>query len=362
MSVIENKIAELLAESQKLEELKAINGQDPDAAADKSSTSTSAKATIVAKTNGQVSSSDDNGDHDNDDNDRNNNFAPPAPGVTKDTSRSGQGGAGSEPQPSVKDPVAGMYKAAGAKVDVSPGGVNAGMAEDVAALVDGEDLSEEFKAKAATIFEAAVVSRIKTELVKIQEQYDTQLVEEFVKIKEELVEKVDGYLGYIAEQWMKQNEIALESGIKSELAESFIDGIKRVFEEHYVDVPAEKYDVLGSLEDQVGELESKLNETVNANIEMSKQIAEMQKGEVIAKLSEGLTVTETEKFESLAKEIVCEDAESYTKKLETIRESYFKQAAPVAKDTVVTGEPSTDEQLISESVAQYASAIRKLNK
>jgi hypothetical protein len=355
MSVIENKIAELLAESQKLEELKAINGQD----ADSGTGNTSAKATIATK--GGQAKSDTNVDGDNDDNDRNNAMAPPAAGTSKDTSRSGQGGAGSEPQPSVKDPVAGQYKAAGAKVDISPD-INHGMAEDVAALVDGEDLSEEFKTKAATIFEAAVVSRIKTELVKIQEQYDTQLVEEFVKIKEELVEKVDGYLGYIAEQWMKQNEIALESGIKSELAESFIDGIKRVFEEHYVDVPSEKYDVLGSLEEQVGELESKLNETVNANIEMSKQIAEMQKGEVIAKLSEGLTVTETEKFESLAKEIVCEDAESYTKKLETIRESYFKQAAPVAKDTVVTGEPSTDEQLISESVAQYASAIRKLNK
>lgn len=357
---IERKIAELLAESQKLQELKAINGQDPDAAADKSSTSTSAKATIVAKTNGQVSSSDDNGDHDNDDNDRNNDYKPPAAGTTKDTSRAGQGGAGSEPNmvATVKDPVAGMYKAAGAKVDITPGGVNAGMAEDVAALVDGEDLSEEFKAKAATIFEAAVTSRIKTELVKIQEQYDAQLVEEFVKIKEELVEKVDGYLGYITEQWMKQNELALESGIKAELAESFIDGIKRVFEEHYVDVPAEKYDVLGSLEEQVSELGSKLNDSVNANIEMSKQIAEMKRAEIVSGLCEGLTDTEAEKFKGLAAEIISEDTDTLQGKLQLIRESYFKKSSPVAKD--VDTQVSTDEQMINESVAHYASAIKKL--
>jgi hypothetical protein len=351
MSVIENKIAELLAESQKLEELKAINGQD----ADSGTGNTSAKATIATK--GGQSKSDTNVDGDNDDNDRNNAMAPPAAGTSKDTSRSGQGGAGSEPQPSVKDPVAGQYKAAGAKVDISPD-ITHGMAEDVAALVDGEDLSEEFKTKAATIFEAAVVSRIKTELVKIQEQYDTQLVEEFVKIKEELVEKVDGYLGYITEQWMKQNELALESGIKAELAESFIDGIKRVFEEHYVDVPAEKYDVLGSLEEQVSELDSKLNDSVNANIEMSKQIAEMKRAEIVSGLCEGLTDTEAEKFKGLAAEIVSEDVDTLQGKLQVIRESYFKKSTPSAKD--VDTEVSSNEQMINESVLQYASAIKKL--
>ena len=354
---IERKIAELLAESQKLQELKTINGQDPDGAASEGSNGTAAKATIKEKGNTQVSS-DTNVDGDNDDNDRNNNYAPPAPGTSKDQSKSGQGGAGSEPQSSVKDPVAGQYKAAGAKTDITPGGVSSGMAEDVAALVDGEDLSEEFKAKAATIFEAAVTSRIKTELVKIQEQYDTQLVEEFVKIKEELVEKVDGYLGYITEQWMKQNELALESGIKAELAESFIDGIKRVFEEHYVDVPAEKYDVLGSLEEQVSELGSKLNDSVNANIEMSKQIAEMKRAEIVSGLCEGLTDTEAEKFKGLAAEIVSEDVDTLQGKLQLIRESYFKKSTPSAKD--VDTEVSSNEQMINESVLQYASAIKKL--
>lgn len=355
---IQNKIAELLAESQKLEELKAINGQDPDGGTG----STPAKATIATK--GGQSKSDTNVDGDNDDNDKANNMNPPAVTTSKDGSKSGQGGNGSQPNEvgSVKDPVAGQYKAAGAKIDTTPGGVNYGMAEDVAALVDGEDLSEEFKAKAATIFEAAVVTRVKAEIAAIQEQYDAQLVEEFVQIKEELIEKVDGYLGYITEQWMKQNELALESGIKSELAESFIDSIKKVFEDHYVDVPAEKYDVLGSLEEQVGELEGKLNETVNANIEMSKQIAEMKRTGIIAELSEGLTDTETEKFSSLASEIVCEDVDTLKSKLQTIRESYFKKSTVSVSQESDTSEPAQSEQMISESVAAYAQAIRKLNK
>lgn len=351
---IERKIAELLAESQKTQGVDANNASVVIEEEILDEEGTPAAATI--KTKGSAGAKGNNPD-----NDRNNNYAPPAPGTSKDTSKAGQGGnGGTEVQLPVKDPVAGQYKSPAAKVDITPGGVNAGMAEDVAALISGEDLSEEFKEKAATIFEAAVMSRVKSELEAIQEQYDAKLVEEFAVIKEELVEKVDGYLSYIAEQWMQNNELALESGIKSELAESFIEGMKKVFEEHYVDVPAEKYDVLGTLEETVSDLEAKLNESVNANIEMSKQLAEMKKEEIISSLSEGLTMVEAEKFHSLATEIVCEDVASYTKKLETIRESYFKQAAPVAKDTIESGAPVAEEQMISESIAHYASAIKKL--
>lgn len=338
---VEKKIAELLEETKKLQ-AEELNGEvvvEEVEELDETAASDTIKTKGVAGTKGK-----------NPDNERNNDAKPPEPGTSKDTSKAGQGGNGGQSSElPIKDPA--TYKAP--IVDVK---------EDVAALVDGEELSEEFKQKAATIFEAAVVSRIKTELVKIQEQYDEQLVEEFAKIKEELVEKVDGYLGYIAEQWMKQNELALESGIKAELAESFIDGIKKVFEEHYVDVPAEKYDVLGTLEEKVEELEGKLNESVNANIEMTKQIAEMKKGEIIANLSEGLTVTEKDKFNALAAEIVCEDVETYTGKLTTIRESYFKHATPVAKDTSVSGDPVQSEEMISESISKYASAIKKLAK
>jgi hypothetical protein len=326
---VQKKIAELLAESQKLqqateeevivEQIEEIEeGADPSA-----------------------------GGAANPENAKNQGTDKPEVKTSKDGSKSGSGGKGSEATE------LGKLKQEEVSYD---------SAEDVAALVEGEELSEEFKTKAATIFEAAVVTRVKSELAKIQEEYDAKLVEEFVAIKEELVEKVDGYLGYVAEQWMKQNELALESGIKAELAESFIDGMKRVFEEHYVDVPAEKYDVLGSLEEQVIELEEKLNESVNANIEMNKQIAEMHRAGIVAELSEGLTDTEVEKFTTLAAEIVCEDVDSYTKKLQTIRESYFKEAKPVLKEEHSIAAAPVSEQLISESVSQYAQAIGRFKK
>jgi hypothetical protein len=348
---VENKIAELLAESKKLQDMQNQSEQ-----IDEQSEELDEAAADTIKTKGGAQGGGDNPD---------NKAAiggaitnKPEASTKKDTSKSSQSGAGQSSELDGKTTPKG--KAAVTKsfhmeeIDVG---------EDVAALVEGEELSEEFKTKAATIFEAAVTSRIKTELVKIQEQYDAQLVEEFAQIKEELVEKVDGYLGYITEQWMKQNELALESGIKAELAESFIDGIKRVFEEHYVDVPAEKYDVLGSLEEQVTELQSKLNETVESNIEMSKQIAAMQKEEIISDLSDGLTVTESEKFHTLASEIVCEDVGTYTKKLQTIRESYFKSASTAGKSVVIeSDEPAGTEELINESVAHYAQAIAKFKK
>jgi hypothetical protein len=349
---VEKKIAELLAESKKLQDMQNQSEQ-----IDEQSEELDEAAADTIKTKGGAQGGGDNPD----------NKAAVGGAITnkpevstkKDTSKSSQSGAGQSSEldgkdaPKGKAPVTKAFHMEDVNVD-----------DDVAALVEGEELSEEFKAKAATIFEAAVVTRVKAEIAKIQEQYDAQLVEEFAQIKEELVEKVDGYLGYITEQWMKQNELALESGIKAELAESFIDGIKRVFEEHYVDVPAEKYDVLGSLEEQVTELQSKLNETVESNIEMSKQIAVMQKEGIITELSDGLTVTESEKFHTLASEIVCEDVDSYTKKLQTIRESYFKSAPATAGKSVVveSDEPAGSEEMINESVAHYAQAIAKFKK
>lgn len=332
---VQNKIAELLAESRKLQE------QAEEVVVEETLDETTASETIKTKAPAA-------GGGDNPDNKKNQGTEKPAVATSKDSSKSSQGGNGSQASE------LGKVKQEEIAYDSTA---------DVAALVEGEELSEEFKTKAATIFEAAVVTRVKAEIAAIQEQYDVQLVEEFAQIKEELIEKVDGYLGYVTEQWMKQNELALESGIKSELAESFIDSIKKVFEEHYVDVPAEKYDVLGSLEEQVGELEGKLNETVNANIEMSKQIAEMKRAGIIADLSEGLTDTESEKFSSLASEIVCEDVDTLKSKLQTIRESYFKKSSvSVSQESDTSDEPAQSEQMISESVAQYAQAIRKLNK
>jgi hypothetical protein len=346
---VEKKIAELLAESKKLQDMQKQSEQ-----IDEQSEELDEAAADTIKTKGGAQGGGDNPDNKA----AVDGMNKPEVSTKKDTSKSAQSGAGQSSELDGKDASKGK-----ATVTKTFNMEEVDVGEDVAALVEGEELSEEFKAKAATIFEAAVVTRVKAEIAKIQEQYDAQLVEEFAQIKEELVEKVDGYLGYITEQWMKQNELALESGIKAELAESFIDGIKRVFEEHYVDVPAEKYDVLGSLEEQVTELQSKLNETVESNIEMSKQIAVMQKEGIITELSDGLTVTESEKFHTLASEIVCEDVDSYTKKLQTIRESYFKSApATAGKSVVESDEPAGSEEMINESVAHYAQAIAKFKK
>ena len=179
----------------------------------------------------------------------------------------------------------------------------AGVKEDVDALINGEDLSEEFKAKAATIFEAAVVTRVKNEVSRLEEEYNAKLEESMEQYQEGLVEKVDGYLDYIVEQWIAQNEIALERGMKSEILEGFVSSLKGVFEEHYIDVPEEKFDVLGSLEEQVEQLEAKLDEQLSANIELSKVLSEMKRSEIIGEVSEGLTDTEVEKFKGLAEEL-----------------------------------------------------------
>lgn len=237
------------------------------------------------------------------------------------------------------------------------------VSEDVAALTSDDTLSEEFKQKAATIFEAAVISRIKTEVAKIEESYAARLEEETQLAVEGLVEKVDGYLNYVVEQWMAQNELALESGIKSEILENFIGGLKGLFEEHYIDIPEEKYDVLGEMESKIAEIEGKLNEAVDANIALTKQVGEFKRHEVIAELSEGLTATETEKFETLAKEIVFESADVYKEKLQTIRESYFTKTSKSSEvKSVVNEEVGTGTEVLSESVQAYVGFLGKSAK
>jgi len=237
------------------------------------------------------------------------------------------------------------------------------MKEDIDALVNGEDLSEEFKEKAATIFEAAVMTRVKSEIARIEEEYNTKLQEATEKVKEGLVEQVDGYLGYIAEQWIAQNEIALERGMKSEILESFVTGMKGLFEEHYIEVPEERYDVLAEMEDKVAALEEKLNEQLASNVELTKQIAESTRAQIIRTVGDGLSATETEKFQGLAEELSYEDAETFTKKVQTIRENYFTTKAATEVKSVVTDAPVdtlTEEVKISDpKMSAYLSALSK---
>lgn len=236
--------------------------------------------------------------------------------------------------------------------------------EDVAALTEGEELSEEFKQKAETIFEAAVVARVKAETVRIEEEFETRLNEQVEKNVEGLVEQVDGYLGYVAEQWIEQNELALERGMKSEILEGFVEGLKGLFEQHYIDVPEERYDVLGQMEEKVEELEDKLNEQVKKNIEAQKVISEHQRKEILDNAKEGLTDTEVEKLMGLAEELAFDDAETFTKKVQTIRESYFtnKAKSDTIVESVITDEPVEElteevKKHVDPKMAAYMSAL-----
>jgi len=240
---------------------------------------------------------------------------------------------------------------------------------DVDALMFGESLSEEFREKAATIFESAVVVRVKEEVARLEEEFEEKLAEQVDSITEGLVDKIDGYLDYIVEQWIEQNEIALESGIKTDIMESFITGMKGLFEEHYIDVPEEKYDVLGEMEAKIDALEEKLDEQVERNIDLKKSLSEATRKEIVKTISEGLTDTETEKFLALAEELTYDSEDSFQTKVQTIRENYFNGTKTTRSlvQSVVTDSPvdelneDTQYQNIDPTVAAYVNAIKNLN-
>ena len=231
---------------------------------------------------------------------------------------------------------------------------------DVDALVKDEDLSEEFKSKAATIFEAAVNSKVKEAKKKMHAGYEEKLKEESEKAKGELVEKVDSYLAYVVEEWMKENELALERGIKGEIAEDFISGLKKLFEEHYISVPDEKYDVLEDQASKIESLEKKLNEEIEKNVELNKANGEKTRTQIVSEMSEDLADTAKEKFNKLAEEVEYTNEEDFRAKVKTIKESYFgaKKEASSDIDDVAVGE-STENVDLSKSMAAYTAAITK---
>ena len=241
--------------------------------------------------------------------------------------------------------------------------MNIDLSDDVKALVSTDaDLSEEFKEKAATIFETAVKTRIQEQVKVLEAQYEKKLSEETETIKEAMTEKVDSYLNYVVEEWMKENELAVERGIRTEIAEDFITGLKSLFKEHYIDVPEEKYNVLDDLTNQTKDLESKLNEQIEKNVNLTKEVSELNKREAIAEVSEDLTDTETEKFISMAENVEFDSAEKFKEKLETIKESYFpKTKSEVAEensvDSVAANEPAVEAS--SDAMAAYTAAISK---
>jgi len=242
------------------------------------------------------------------------------------------------------------------------------VSEDVEALLNGEELSEEFKQKATTIFETVVVSRVKSEVAKFKKELEESNAKSIDEAKESLVEKVDGYLSYVVEQWISENEIALESGMKSEILDGFINGMKNLFAEHYVDVPEERFDLLADAQEKVEELQGKLDEQLEANVNLSKSVKEMEKAEVLSKASDNMADTDKEKFAGLTEDLSFEDKESFEKKVNTIRESYFaSKPSKTNVETVVTDEPvqleeETKKSISDPKISAYADMLDRSNK
>ena len=230
--------------------------------------------------------------------------------------------------------------------------------EDVDALVEGEDLSEEFKKKASTIFEAAVKSKIRPEVERIELEKTQEIAEDMETFKTELAEKVDGYLDYVVGEWMKENELAIERGLKGEIAEDFITGLKALFEEHYIDVPDEKYDILESQAQKIEELEGKLNETIGKLTEKKQSEDALVRESVIKEVSSDLAETQTEKFASLVEDVEFTDKDSFEEKLNTLKENYFPKSTPTQSLNEESG-VETQEIDISDAMAAYTSAIKR---
>ena len=241
--------------------------------------------------------------------------------------------------------------------------------EDIEAIVNGEDLSEDFKTKASTIFEAAVSAKVLSEVNQRIDELETNYKKEITDAKEEhlstVTEKVDGYLNYVTEEWMKENELAVEKGIRSELVEDFMTGLKNLFTEHYIDIPEEKVDLVDDLFEKVEELEQKLDESINTSVDIKKELAEYKKAETLREVSEDLADTEKEKLGKLADGIDFEDKSQYSEKLEVIKENYFpKQQSETITEELENTEEEQDssESTVDPIVSKYASALTRFNK
>ena len=233
------------------------------------------------------------------------------------------------------------------------------LSADVAALTEGEELSEEFKEKAKTIFEAAVVSKLNEELDRMHTDYAKVLEEEIETVKEELSKKVDDYLSYAVGQWMSKNQLAVESGIKAEMGEQVLTGLKQVFVENYIDIPDEKVDLVDDLQGQLNSMESKLNESIEENVGLSKQVGGYIKNGIVTEIAEGLSLSQKEKLVSLAEAVEFENEESFKAKVSTLRESYFStkpEKTTVSEDVQVEYAPEAGSAMdaYSQAIARWA--------
>ena len=241
------------------------------------------------------------------------------------------------------------------------------MTDDIEALVSDEDLSEGFKDKAKTIFEAAVAAKVKEQLVEKEAELEEELNKKVEEVKEDLTEKVDSYLNYVSESWVSENELAIERGLKSELTEDFINGLKKLFEEHYVEVPEDKFDVVEELANRLDEMEDKLNEEVAGNIQAQQDIEELKREKIISEASVDLADTQVEKLKALAEEVDFENEENFVEKVSTLKESYFgsekleavSDDATVASDDADFSGAGDVAQPVTEGMERYTAALTK---
>ena len=256
-----------------------------------------------------------------------------------------------------------LQKLEDAKAEIEDKIKNISVKEDVEALINADDtLSEEFKVKAATIFEAAVKSRVRSEIERIDDELNTEKETEIAAIKEEVSEKVDTYLNYVVEEWTKENELAIERGLKGEIAEDFISGLKQLFEDHYIDVPDEKYDVLEAQSEKISELEERLNEEMQKNINLITDKSELVREQVISEVSEDLADTEIEKFKSLTEDLVFTDEESFREKLDTLKDNYFPKTVVDQSFDDEDGSTAQDTVDTTDAMKTYMSAISRNHK
>ena len=242
--------------------------------------------------------------------------------------------------------------------------------EDIEALVQGEELSEDFKTKASTIFEAAVYQKVmevstkKTE--ELEEEYQQGLQEEIISFRDELTEKVDGYLNYVVEEWMKENELALDSSLRSEITEEFITGLKGLFTEHYIEVPEEKVDMVENLFDRVEELETKLNTKIEENVKVTNELNEYRKNKIVEEVSNDLADTQSEKLKELTEGVSMEegDVEDFENKVKQIKESYFpsqvKKDEVISEENVNSEEPKETDAKMTDIMKAYSKAIARV--
>ena len=235
--------------------------------------------------------------------------------------------------------------------------------EDLTALLEGEELSEEFQNKARTIFEAAIKTKISEVKSELQEQYEKTIVEEVASVKAELAERVDAYLEYVSDEWMSENKLAVEAGLKTEMTDSFLTGMKSLFEDHYVTIPEDKYDVLNSMVEKLDEMEGKLNEQINKNVALNKRLAESTSDVILADVSEGLAVTQKDKLATLAESVEFDGEDNYREKLVTLRNSYFpaNPGAPKTKTENLSEGAETGHQqpAVTGSMESYLKAISR---